>query len=142
MSPLGGVNRVYRILFACITLPASCSCPAQEDTAVARRAPPFNPQLAFLAIRRAFCRTRSALRPSSPKARLIRGSTSDPCIPFATAIFPIAAAAAVQIGEALHQLDAHDVSSSCSRDAPKSVDINPLIVLEVGAGVVAVVEFC
>src|SRR6266851_1176117 len=38
-----------------------------------------------------------------------RGSTSDPRVPLITAIFPIAAAAAMQIGEALHQLDAHDV---------------------------------
>src|SRR5258708_16981689 len=34
---------------------------------------------------------------------------SDPRIPLITAIFPITAAAAMQIGEALHQLDAHDV---------------------------------
>src|SRR5712672_3403466 len=34
---------------------------------------------------------------------------SDPRIPLIPAIFPIAAAAAMQIGEALHQLDAHDV---------------------------------
>src|SRR5258708_2847821 len=34
---------------------------------------------------------------------------SDPRIPLITAIFPIAATAAMQIGEALHQLDAHDV---------------------------------
>src|SRR5713226_10104435 len=38
-----------------------------------------------------------------------RGSTSDPRLLLITAIFPIAAAAAMQIGEALHQLDAHDV---------------------------------
>src|ERR1700756_2397402 len=44
---LDGVNRVYRVLFACITLLASCSCPAWENTAVARLTPPFNPQLAF-----------------------------------------------------------------------------------------------
>jgi hypothetical protein len=42
-----GLDGVNRILFACITLPASCSCPAWENTAVARRTPPFNPQLAF-----------------------------------------------------------------------------------------------
>src|SRR3981189_2766347 len=34
---------------------------------------------------------------------------SDPRIPLIPAIFPIAAAAAMQIGEAPHQLDAHDV---------------------------------
>ena len=32
-----------------------------------------------------------------------------PRVPFITAIFPIAAAAAMQLGEALHQLDARDV---------------------------------
>jgi hypothetical protein len=53
------------------------------------RAPPFNPQLAF---------GNSKGFPSNT-----------PRIPFTTAIFPIAAAAAMQIGEALHQLDAHDV---------------------------------
>src|ERR1700732_1948792 len=37
------------------------------------------------------------------------GRTSDPRVPLITAIFPIAAVAAVQIGEALHQLDPHDV---------------------------------
>src|SRR5258708_12314870 len=34
---------------------------------------------------------------------------SDPRIPLIPAIFPIAAAPAMQIAEALHQLDAHDV---------------------------------
>ena len=117
MCPLGGVNRVYRILFVRITLPATCSCPAQEDAAVARRAPPFNPQLAFGNSKgfRSNTVRFAALVFEGPS---IRGSTSDPRIPFTTAIFPIAAVAAMQIGEALHQLDAHDVFRHLAAEMP------------------------
>src|ERR1700745_3110920 len=96
-----------------------------------------------LTIRKAFCRTRSASRPSPPRAPLIRRSTSDPPVPFTTAIFPIAAAAAVQIGEALHQLDAHHVFRHLVAGCPEIARFQSShCVLEVGGGVVAVVEFC
>jgi hypothetical protein len=75
---------------------------------VARCALPSNPQLAF-GNSQGFLSNTVGHTTRSPKTRLIRGSASYPRVPLITPIFPIAAAAAMQIGEALHQLDAHDV---------------------------------
>ena len=78
---------------------------------MARCALPFNPQLAF-GNSKGFLSNTVRYATLVSEGFLIRGSASDPRVPFLTAIFPITAAIVMQIGEALHQLDAqHELSS-------------------------------
>jgi hypothetical protein len=142
VSRLDGVNRVYRVLFACITLPASCSCPAWEDTAVARRTPPFNPQLAFDNSKGFLSNTvRFATLVSEGPSYQRKYLRSPHTIHNRDLPNSRRGRGADRRGSAPARCPSR-ISPSCSRDALKSVDINPLIVLEVGGGVVAVVEFC